>query len=296
MTIYEQIAEIKNNTTLNPDNHHEAYTKAEAELVDLVGQKAFNLEVNHQRYGIGKILSYRSGGTLACLLVDVEFVCGMKQFSLVHLLDRITNNAEITEIWNSARLLHNELTDTYNKIENDRLKAQFEAKKKAEEERKAEEKYKARKEKALKEFNNLVKQDKSKCATGEFYYDLGWLAKNVGTISVALPDYLLSAFERHFGTDYTPTVVDSRKRTVNGNPMQWAMSMKAPIIKKAQETIPALFNDYLNPAHTALTTTSFIWDLIDNYGFSFGKTQDTEKIKANIPNTYLEQFEAGYSA
>ena len=82
MTIYEQITEIKNNTTLNPDNHHEAYTKAEAELVDLVGQKAFNLEVNHQRYGIGKILSYRSSGTLACLLVDIEFACGMKQFSL----------------------------------------------------------------------------------------------------------------------------------------------------------------------------------------------------------------------
>ena len=296
MTIYEQITEIKNNTTLNPDNHHEAYSKAECELVDLVGQKAFNLEVNHQRYGIGKILSYRSGGNLACLLVDIEFACGMKQFSLAPILDRITNNAEIAEIWNAARLVHNELTDTYNKIENERLQAQLEAEKKAEEERKAEEKYQARKEKVLKKFDDLVKQDKSKCATGEFYYNLGWLAKNVGTISVALPDYLLSAFERHFGTDCNPTVVDSRKRTINGNPMQWAMSMKASIAKKAQETIPALFNDYLNPAHTALTTTSFIWDLIDNYGFSFGKEQDINKIKANLPKHCIEYFEKGFAS
>lgn len=177
----------------------------------------------------------------------------------------------------------------------EQAKLKAEAEKKAEEERKAEEKYQKLKEKTIQDFDNLAKQERTKCATGEFYYNLGWLAKNVGTISVALPDYLLSAFERHFGTDFAPTVVDSRKKTINGNPMQWAMSMKASIAKKAQETIPALLCDYLNPAHTALTTTSFIWDLIDNYGFSFGKTQDTEKIKSNIPNTYLEQFEAGYS-
>lgn len=170
-----------------------------------------------------------------------------------------------------------------------------EAEKKAVEERKAEEKYQKLKEKTIQDFDNLAKQERTKCATGEFYYCLGWLTKNVGTISVALPDYLLSAFERHFGTDFTPTVVDSRKKTINGNPMQWALSMKASIIKKAQETIPALLNDYLNPAHTALTTTSFIWDLVDNYGFSFGKKQDIEKIKANIPTTYLSQFEAGYA-
>jgi hypothetical protein len=178
----------------------------------------------------------------------------------------------------------------------EQARLQREAEKKAEEERKAEEKYQKLKEKTIQDFDSLAKQERTKCATGEFYYNLGWLAKNIGTISAALPDYLLSAFERYFGTDYTPTVVDSRKKTINGNPMQWAMSMKASIAKKAQETIPALFNDYLNPAHTALTTTSFIWDLIDNYGFSFGKTQDIEKIKTNIPNTYLEQFEAGYSA
>jgi hypothetical protein len=177
----------------------------------------------------------------------------------------------------------------------EQARLQREAEKKAEEERKAEEKYQKLKEKTIQDFDNLAKQERTKCATGEFYYNLGWLAKNIGTISAALPDYLLGAFERYFGTDYTPTVVDSRKKTINGNPMQWAMSMKASIAKKAQETIPALFNDYLNPAHTTLTSTSFIWDLVDNYGFSFGKKQDVEKIKASIPTTYLSQFEAGYA-
>lgn len=296
MTIYEQITEIKNNTTLTPDNHHEAYFKAEAELVDLVGQKTFNLEFNHQRYGIGKILSYRSDHTLECLVVDIEFACGMKAFSLAPILDRITNNTEITEIWNSARLVHNELTDTYNELEKARLQAQREAELKAEEERKFTEKYEARKEKALKEFDELSKQSKSKCGTGEFYYALGWLAKNAGSISVALPDYLLNSFERYFGTDYTPTVVDSKKRTVNGNPMQWAMSMKVAIPKKAQDSVPAVFFDYLNPNGTALTSTSLVWDLVDNYGFSFGKEQDLDKIKDNIPTHCIVAFENGLSA
>ena len=296
MTIYEQITEIKNNTTLNPDNYLEAYTKAEAELVDLAGQKAIGLEVNHQRYGIGKILSYRSGGTLDCLVVNIEFDIGIKQFSLAPILDRITDNAEITEIWNSARLVHNELTDTYNELETARLQAEREAKIKAEEERKATKKYEARKEKALKEFDDLTKQGKSKCGTGEFYYALGWLAKNVGTIRVALPDYLLNSFERHFGTDCDPYVVDSKKRTTGGYAFQWSIGMSATIPKKAQDSIPAVFFDYLNPNKTALTNTSFIWDLVDNYGFSFGKEQDLDKIKDNIPTHCIVAFENGLGA
>ena len=296
MTIYEQITEIKNNTVLNLENYQEAYTKAETELIGLVGPKAIGLEVSHQRYGSGKITTYMAS-SLECLIVNINFdAVGTKSFSLAPILDRITNNTEIAEIWNEAYSVHTELKAKYLELDNTTKQLKREAEIKAEEERKAAEKYEARKEKALKEFDELSKQSKSKCGTGEFYYALGWLAKNAGSISAALPDYLLNSFERYFGTDYTPTVVDSKKRTVNGNPMQWAMSMKVAIPKKAQDSIPAVFLDYLNPNGTALTSTSLIWDLVDNYGFSFGKEQDLDKIKDNIPTHCIVAFENGLAA
>lgn len=296
MTIYEQITEIKNNTVLNLENYQEAYTKAELDLTALIGPKTFSLEFNHPKYGLGKILSYRSEGTLDCLVVDIEFGLGIKQFSLAPILDRITNNTEIKEIWNEAYSVHTELKAKYIELDNTTKQLQREAELKAEEERKFTEKYEARKEKALKEFDELSKQNKSKCGTGEFYYALGWLAKNVGAIRVALPDYLLNSFERHFGTDCDPYVVDSKKRTSGGFAFQWSIGMSASIPKKAQDSIPAVFLDYLNPNGTALTSTSFVWDLVDNYGFSFGKEQDLDKIKDNIPTHCIMAFENGLAA
>ena len=298
MTIYEQITEIRNNTILTPDNYQEAYTKAELELVNLVAQKAIGLEVNHQRYGTGKIVESRKTGTLECLVININFTSGsipvgIVQFSLAPILNRIVDNTEITEIWNAARLVHNELTDTYNKLETARLQAEHEAAEKAEEEAKAEAKYQAAKAKALKDFETLTKAGTNTRATNELYYSLGWLAKNVGTISAALPDYLLSGFERHFGSDVKPTVVDSRKKTISGYSMQWALSMKASILKKAKESIPSCLTKYLNSAGNALTNTAFVWDLVDTFGFSFGKEQNIEKIKAAVPTDYLSSFEAG---
>ena len=162
--------------------------------------------------------------------------------------------------------------------------------------RKLEEKYQAAKDKAIQDFEVMTRKAKAQSATGEFYYNIGWLAKNVGTISAALPDYLLKYFEGHFGTEAKPTVVDSRKRTVNGYAMQWALSMKASLPKKVADSVPAFLKQYLNPTGNALTNTTFIWDIVENYGFQFGRKQDVEKIRAAIPTHCLEQFEKGFAA
>jgi hypothetical protein len=176
-----------------------------------------------------------------------------------------------------------------------RLVAKREADKLAAETARQEAKYLAAKTKAIRDFEFLAQRDRSKSATSDFYYSLGWLAKNVGTISAALPDYLLEYFEKQFGTGYKPTVVDSKKRTVNGNAMQWTLSMKASISKKAVNTVPAFLKQYLNNTETALTNTSFIWDLVENYGFQFGKTQDVDKIRLAVPTDCIESFENGYA-
>ena len=181
-------------------------------------------------------------------------------------------------------------------IMHDRTSAKHEADRQAKEEAKKEAKYQQAKEKAIQDFEVMTRKEKSVIASGEFYYNLGWLAKNVGTVSAALPDYLLKYFENHFGTEAKPTVVDSRKRTVNGYPIQWALSMKASMPKKVVDNIPAFLKQYLNPTGNALTNTTFIWDIVENYGFQFGRKQDVDQIRATIPATCLEQFEKGFAA
>ena len=130
-------------------------------------------------------------------------------------------------------------------------------------------------------------------ATGEFYYSLGWIANNCGAFACSLPDYLLPYFQSQFGSTYEPHAVDSRKRTVNGYAMQWTISMTASIKKKSLDKIPAFLTQYLSKTGTSIANTSFIWDIVTNYGFQFGKTQDVEKIRSHVPSQYLSFFEAG---
>ena len=189
-----------------------------------------------------------------------------------------------------------DIRNEFYEVMHDRICAKYEADRQAKEEAKQEAKYQAAKEKAIQDFEVMTRKEKTVMGSGEFYYNLGWLAKNVGTVSAALPDYLLSYFEKHFGTEAKPKVVDSRKRTINGYPMQWALSMKASLSKKSVDTVPAFLKQFLNPAGNALTNTSFIWDIIDNYGFQFGKKQDIEQIRAAIPEYCIEPFERGFAA
>ena len=148
----------------------------------------------------------------------------------------------------------------------------------------------------IKEFETLTAREKTTIATGEFYYCLGWMAKNCGTFATALPDYLLPYFQKQFGTAYEPRTVDSRKRTVNGYAMQWTISMTASIKKKSLDKIPAFLTQYLSKTGTSIANTAFIWDLVSDYGFQFGKVQDLDQIRSTIPAHCVTYFENGYAA
>jgi hypothetical protein len=165
------------------------------------------------------------------------------------------------------------------------------AQKKAEEDKKNEEKYERTKAKAIKDFEALTTTNKPAEVTNEFYYSLGWLAKHVGSVSAKLPDYLTDTFTKHFGTDVEFNAVDSKKRTVNGNSMQWTFGFTANLHKP--ENMPVYLQQYLSTTGKAIANTSFIWDLVDNYGFQFGKKQDIEKIREHVPTEYISFFEAG---
>jgi hypothetical protein len=142
----------------------------------------------------------------------------------------------------------------------------------------------------LKDFEAITSADRPVEVTSEFYYSLGWLAKHIGTVTARLPDYLEPSFTKYFG-DVPRYVFDSKKKSPSGWTYQWTMALSATI-KKAG-TIPATLEAYLNPTRKALSDTGFVWDLVDNYGFQFGKKQDIDKIRSHVPSDCIASFEAG---
>ena len=299
MTINERLAEIQTATRI--ENAKDTYYQAEAELVNLVGDYVMNREVRCTAFGPGKVTAYR-GTALDNIIVDIQFASITKKFSLAHIITvanfvSFEDAVEIGVIWDDAMTVHTELAQQLRTIEYLERQQAYEAQKQAEADKKAAAKYEAAKAKAIRDFEKLAVAEMPTNTTEEFYYALGWLANNTGTFAAALPDYLLSYFEKHFGTDAKPAVVDSKKRTVNGYAMQWALSMKAPIKKKALDLVPSYLTPYLGKSGNAITDTAFVWDLVDNYGFQFGKKQqDLAKIRSCVPSDFVSFFEAGLKA
>lgn len=147
---------------------------------------------------------------------------------------------------------------------------------------------------AEKEFNSLLNDSgKQITETDEFYWTLGWLAKHVGTLTAKMPDFLEAGFVKHFG-DVEHITVDSTKVGPAGYTSQWRLSMEASLVKAKE--IPATLAKYLNPTGKKLSKTSFIWKLVDDYGFKFGKKQDTLDIMRCVPIEYVPMFNEGLNA
>jgi hypothetical protein len=254
--------------------------------------------VKHRTYGNGQLVIVTAPSNGNSLYVTIDLESGSSRlFALKALLDfnLLEMPEDLKTVLTEAQSV---FFDNYQAVETAKREANrlaYEQKKQEEEEKKNEEKYQASKAKMIKEFETLSAREKTISTTAEFYYSLGWMANNCGTFACALPDYLLSYFQKQFGTDYEPRTVDSRKRTVNGYAMQWTISMTASIKKKSLDKIPAFLTQYLSKTGTSIANTAFIWDLVTNYGFKFGKTQDIDQIRATIPTEYIQYFENGYA-
>jgi hypothetical protein len=201
----------------------------------------------------------------------------------------------------SMAALYDEFLEVHNNLKHQLSVATDEARRREKEAQKLEKKRKDNEKKlagmkasAEKEFNSLLDSSGKKNAEAdEFYYTLGWLAAHVGTITAKMPDFLEYAFVKHFG-DVEHTVVDSTKVGPAGYTSQWRLSMEASLVKAKE--IPAALTDYLNPAGKKVSKTSFIWKLVDAYGFKFGKKQDTLDIMRCVPIEYVPIFNEGLKA
>lgn len=279
------------------DQVYDAYIQIESQFIDILKPLIIGAELSNSPNGSGKIVAMK-GQTLDDLIVDIQFEKVLKRFSLKHIADgnRFTKflDEAIYDKWKELSELHNQMHSTYTSARESIKQVQIELEKQAEAEKKAEAKFEKTRENSIRAFNNLVNQVSAPQDSSDFYTALGWLASHIGTISAALPDYLEQSFMAHFGADTPARIVDSSKKTSNGNSMQWTFGFKATL--KNPDDCPAVFEPYLSSTKKSLASTAFIWDLVETYGFSFGKKQDINQIKSKIPTQYITAFEAGLTA
>lgn len=166
-----------------------------------------------------------------------------------------------------------------------------EAKERARQE--AELKFQIKKEKMLAKLNELKPENTRRLFTTpmSYYETLGWMAKHITSIKPSMPDLAEKWFVGIFGDVENRYVVDSRKRTSGGFPMQWGLSCK---ISFDQEVVGPLAKRATSSNKRVIDNVAFVWDLIEKYGFQFGKKQDVDLIRKEIPTKYLLDFERGY--
>lgn len=304
MTYYERVDELRDHTNFTSDNYELEYLTAEIVLVDLFGEYIKDAEIISTAYGVGRVVN-TSGDTLDRMIMEVAFTDGAKKFGVLPvitgkvLFSKFADISEVGDAWDHTFDLHTDMTKQLIDFKRAEKLAEAELKKKAAEDKKAEEQYQKAKAKTLKDFDTLLDSIQPKSTVDEFYHSLGWLTAHVGTVQAAIPDYLQSTFEARFGTDANPYVYDSKKKTSGGFRYQWSAGFHARLKKKGLTTIPAMLANYISDTVNSSKTimdTAFILDLIENYGFQFGKTQDVDNIRSRIPSEYMSFFEAGLLA
>lgn len=258
-------------------------------------------------YGVGQILKVDLGNIdedtqELDVYAEIMFKDVNKTFSIRIALEKGSLEFDATtlenfkkvfeELQSSVDLRVSEINnDIAQKAEQDRLAK--EARELELKKQKEELKFKLKKERALKKLEELKPENTKKLfETPMSHYEvLGWMAKHITSIKPAMPDYMEPWFVSIFG-DVNRTVVDSRKKTVNGFPMQWGLSCR---ISFNQNVVGPLEARATSKNKKAIDNVAFVWDLIDNYGFNFGKEQNLDKIIEEVPSQYLEDFQRGYA-
>lgn len=251
-------------------------------------------EVSHKAFGIGTIINGQVSGNSA--IIEIDFNGNIKRLMLSSLfgpngfaafVDE-DNEAVISDYYDLMNAMQHQC---YTAEEEERQAAK-DAAKREKKRAQAQARMASMKEKAIEEVDAILAGDEKVEITeaNEFYYTLGWLAAHCGTVTARMPDYLEDAFVRHFG-DVERTVVDSTKVGPSGYTSQWRLSLDMSLVKA--DRIPSTLEAFLNPARKKVSKTSFVWQLVDDFGFKFGRKQDVEAIRDTIPYPYLDDFDTG---
>ena len=256
-------------------------------------------KITTAKQGEGEIVNFYSinitGVTKPNAIVVAKFDSGEASY-MVNLTSKTDKGpklekAALVELENYRELLLglNELQKEYNDSVSaahiEKMKQQIKEKVKV---RKKEVNIKDKQEKVIKKLNQLLKTNDIEA--NDFYYELGWLASHTSRLYAAIPDYLENWFIRNFGSDAPKNVIDSRKKTSGGFAYQWAPGFSMHL--KDTDNMPESLKLKLSDKKT-IYNTAFVFDLVTNYGFKFGKNQDIDQILDQIPDSKVESFMKG---
>lgn len=245
----------------------------------------YPFDISHRTFGSGKLTSLEAPIIGSSLHATVEFTSGTKKLALETCLNlgvlsgSDTYMETLSTYQNVFRTLYE--VRVANACEESRLERerQIKLKKEAEEAAKLEEK---------KRKLDLKIRDLKPINLTSDYALIGWLASHVSTISATVNSDYEVWFQKNFGI-VNHTVIDAKEKTKRGDPMKYSLSFRASF----KSDLPALLQRREGVKAREINSVEYIWDLIDRYGFRFGKTQDIEAIRKCIPDTYLEDFERG---
>lgn len=273
------------------------YFTLEAKLIDDFKSHILHNKVRTKTSELGSIVGV-SGNLFDHLLLYVQFPTEQKKYSAEIALNNgylKFETSDLLTLYKKYRESHRNLTSQYEQMKWDMRQEEVRHSQEEIAKLKAEESYQRAKERAFQKFEEYTYRTlDSDSQSREFFYTLGWLAKHIGSVSATIPDYLDPAFKKYFGEDVKHRVVDSKKRTSNGFPMQYSWSFKATL--PGVECLPEELMLHLNPDKTQITDTAFIWDLIDTYNFKFGRKQNVNSILSAIPLSHHKVFYEGYES
>jgi hypothetical protein len=277
----------------------ENYNSYEEYATELVGELRKELPVsfelkNPKTNEVGKVFKYKVKvcTNSADIHSDVEFPSRAATYSLSRCTLEMPQ--EVKEIFNKYLEVITKSYNIYDEEEREEYRLQYEREKKERETRLQQEKFEKRKKSSLEKLNSLRPEQTSKLFSTPMsqYEALGWIAKHAKNIKASMPDYMETWFIKIFGQDAERYVVDSTKKTSGGFDFQWSLGIN---ITFDSPVSGILEQRATSKNKKSINNVAFAWDLIENYGFVFGKKQDYEKIKSEIPTKYLEDFERGYA-
>jgi len=234
--------------------------------------------------GDGNCLGFLKAVNSGVLVLEDSDVKAFKEF------DKIIEDAKLIhqeELAEAKKELERQQKIAYQEyLKREAEKAEL---KKAQEEEK---KYQARIDRALKKLDTLKPEKTERLFNSPttYYEALGWMAKHTTSVRAAMPDYMEKWFDSKFDCQFK-YVVNSKKRTSGGHPVQWGLSFRMSF---DSEVSGILEQRATSQNKKVIDNVAFVWDLIENYGFQFLKTsQDVERIRAEIPKDYIADFERG---
>jgi hypothetical protein len=179
------------------------------------------------------------------------------------------------------------------KLEEEALKkAEAEEQERIKAEKKAAQAFEKTKKRMIEKFEATAQEISNNITyANEYYYSLGWLAKNLTSIYARMPDYLDASFTKYFGSEAPRKLENSKDKNC-----VWTYGFSGHV--KNADNAPVTVQAIMNPNSKDLSATgatAFFWDLVANHGFQFGKTQSVELIRSYIPKDMMTDFDLGYN-